>query len=100
MGNWAGGLSFFYGSEPTEVKIIDNQQQNYFVYPNPATRELRIENGEWGIENVEIFDIYGRKQKAESKRQKTEWVINISHLPAGVYVLRIDTQAVKVVKLP
>jgi len=31
-----------------------------------------MENGEWRMENVDIFDIYGRKQKAESRRQKAE----------------------------
>ena len=66
------------------------------IYPNPTTGELRIENGEWRIENVEIFDIYGRKQKAESRKQN---VVNISHLPAGVYILKIANEFVeKIIK--
>jgi len=65
------------------------------VYPNPTTGELRITNYELRMGNIDIFDIYGRKQKAESGKQKAEeeMVMDISHLPAGIYLIRIQTEA-------
>jgi hypothetical protein len=65
------------------------------VSPNPTTGELRIENGKWSIENVEIFDVYGRKQKAESRKQKAEIEIlmDISGLANGVYFVKITTDS-------
>jgi len=40
---------------------------------------------------IEIYDVYGRKQKAESRKQQveSEIVVNISHLSAGVYFVRL-----------
>ena len=45
------------------VGIPDIAKNDYAikVYPNPTTGELRIDNGQLTIENVEVFDIYGRK---------------------------------------
>ncbi|MCL2167675.1 MAG: cadherin-like beta sandwich domain-containing protein [Lentimicrobiaceae bacterium] len=74
------------------------------IYPNPTTGELRIENGEWRMENVEIFDIYGKKvfeEKGERNKEQGDGkiVINIGDLPAGVYFLRLKNEVVKIVKL-
>ena len=66
---------------------------NLRVYPNPTTGELRIENGEWRIENVEVFDIYGKKLLSNHLiPSSSNQQINISELPAGVYFLRIQTE--------
>ena len=77
------------------------------VYPNPTTRTLTITNYESCPElnsgtNVEVFDIYGRKQQVESKRQNgeaaEEIVMDISNLAAGIYFLKVGNETVKVVK--
>lgn len=81
-----------------EVGIDENEMLGITVYPNPTIGKLRIENGEWRIDNVEIFDIYGRKQKAESKKIGSEILIDISHLSAGIYFLRIRTEQGDVVR--
>jgi len=65
------------------------------VYPNPTTGELIIENGELIIENVEVFDIYGKKQFSTFNFQ---FSIDISHLSAGVYFVKIYTEKGVVVK--
>ena len=58
------------------------------VYPNPTSGELRITNYELRIKDVEVFDVYGRKQKAEGRRQN---VIDLSDLSVGIYFMRITT---------
>jgi len=92
---------------------------NYFVnndiliYPNPTTGVLnlvqeRIENGalnsiQGKIENVEVFDVYCRKVYEHNNSYgltvlrsyglTTDGVtINISHLPAGIYFVKIHTE--------
>jgi len=74
-------------------------QQKITLHPNPTTGELTIELGQAQLPNeeltimgVEIFDIYGRKQKAEWRKQNEEIVIDILHLPAGVYFVKIETR--------
>jgi hypothetical protein len=77
------------------VGIAENKALNISVYPNPTMGELRITNYELEISDIEVFDVYGRKQKAES-RKKNE--IDISHLPAGIYFVKITTEKGQVVK--
>ena len=81
------------------------------IYPNPTKGELSVESGELRVDNVEIFDIMGRKQKAEGRRQNEILnsplnliqgsilnSIDISHLPTGIYFIRIHTEAGTVVR--
>ena len=75
------------------IKNIENHAIK--VFPNPTTEELTIDNGELTINNIEIFDIYGRKQQAEGRKQN---VIDISQLSAGIYFVKISTEAGEVVK--
>jgi hypothetical protein len=69
--------------------------QNITLVPNPTTGELRITNYELEITDIEIFDVYGRKLKAENRRQN---VFDISHLQSGIYFVRITTETGAVVK--
>jgi len=75
------------------------------IFPNPTTGELRMENGEWKIENVEIFDVVGKLTTPSgfachpSKGGElfpsfggAGVVFDISHLPTGIYFLRIQTE--------
>jgi len=85
------------------------------IYPNPTTGELRITNiPRWrgqGVEeltmnneqliinNVGVYDVYGRKQKIIINYQLSIVnSINISHLPAGIYFVKITTNLGEVVK--
>ena len=75
------------------------------IYPNPTTGELTIDNGvlnliQETIDNVEIFDIYGKMQNAECRMRNAEGkvVINISNLTAGTYFIKLGNETVKVVK--
>jgi len=92
----SGVMNFNYSI--LEIKMPKNIHLK--IYPNPTTGELRIENGELEIKNVEVFDIYGRKQRVESREQngERETIINISHLPLGIYLLYIDTKQGEIIK--
>jgi len=70
------------------------------VYPNPNTGELQITNYELRVKNIEVFDINGKKQKTESRKQKAEGeiVIDISHLPAGIYFVKVLTEQGEIVE--
>jgi len=92
VGNWAGGVSFFKGTEPVESKIIDIQQDDIIIYPNPTTGELTIDNGQWTMKGVEIYDMYGRKQFSIVNCQLSIEKIDISHFSAGIYFVKITTE--------
>jgi hypothetical protein len=60
-----------------------------FIYPNPTRGELKIESGELRVDNVEIFDMMGRRVDVQYSILNTQYSIDISHLPAGTYIMRI-----------
>ena len=93
VGNWAGGITYFKGSEPHEKETPTEPLYDIIVYPNPTTGELRVTSDGLQIKSIEIFDILGRKQKVESRKQNGESmiVINISHLQMGIYFIKIYT---------
>ena len=62
------------------------------VYPNPTSGELRVESGEWRVENVEIFDVFGRNVSRLISHIPHPFSIDISFLPSGIYFLRITTE--------
>ena len=76
-----------------EVNITE-YDAGYQIYPNPTTGELRITNYELGPElnsgtDIEIYDIYGRKLSSHHLiPSSTNHLINISHLPAGIYLIK------------
>ena len=70
------------------------------VHPNPTTGQLTINNEQLTITNVEIYDIYGKKLSSHHLiASSSNHLINISHLPTGVYFLKAGNETVKVVKL-
>jgi len=84
------------------IGIIEPAQElsEVEVFPNPTTGELTIKWTSGRVNEVEIYDIYGRKQKAESRKQKAEGevVLDVSYLAAGIYLVKITTEKGIVVK--
>jgi hypothetical protein len=66
--------------------------EDIILYPNPTGGEFKVQNSKFKIQDVEVFDIYGRKlleQKAEGRKQNA---VDISNLKAGLYFVRIATE--------
>jgi len=102
-----GGWNFVPANVIAEINVgnvgigtITKDELRIKVYPNPTTGELRIANYELRIDNIEIFDIYGRKVGAKFPSNVLEgWqpqadgvVLNISHLNSGIYFMKITTE--------
>ena len=105
------GIAYANGSNtgfiPLEVTLTEEQGisenglRNLWVYPNPTTGELQVTSYELQVASVEVFDIYGRKQKIEyqiSDIGQSDIQINISHLLSGIYFLKVGNETVRVVK--
>ncbi|MDL2296947.1 T9SS type A sorting domain-containing protein [Bacteroidales bacterium OttesenSCG-928-E04] len=63
------------------------------LFPNPTTGELRIKSEESRTENVQLFDVYGKLVLETHQLQ-----FNISHLPVGMYFVKINTENGSVTK--
>ena len=91
------GVSLFIETEK-ETGIADvDQTQSISIYPNPANDRLFIE-AEAEIENVVIYDIYGRHQVTETPSHQEMTSVNVSGLKAGIYFVKINTKNGEIVK--
>jgi hypothetical protein len=85
--------SDFSNESCTSIPNAINEFNSHLkIYPNPTTGELRISSSEFRVDNIEIFDVYGKKQNAECRVENEEWKINISNLSGGIYFLKIETE--------
>ena len=77
----------------TQTGIDDAQNMNQIsVYPNPTKGQLTIENGELTIENIEIYNTVGQLIQSKIVNLQSEIIMDISHLPTGLYFVKIVTE--------
>ncbi|MDR2970471.1 MAG: T9SS type A sorting domain-containing protein [Bacteroidales bacterium] len=74
--------------------------EQVFIYPNPTTGEFSVISCQFSVISIEVFDVFGRVQKPEVRSQKSEveLVMDISDLKAGLYFVKITTDAGVAVK--
>ena len=81
-----------------QLGIDENLFGNITIYPNPTTGELTMDNGQWRIESVEIFDVYGRKLFEQKVNLTVLHSYALTAFPAGLYFVKIQTEAGVVVR--
>ena len=89
----------FTDSTMTDVdNVAGNTELKVFVFPNPATDELRVMMNEANTaEMICVYDITGK----EVMRQPVEGALTtlpVSHLHSGIYLLTVDGRQVKFIK--
>ena len=84
--------------EECGVGIVVNtvQDAGFRVYPNPTNSQLRIENYELRMGDIEVYDVVGRK--IVNCQLSIDNSIDISHLEKGLYFLKVNGKMVKFVK--
>ena len=80
------------------TNIIKNEYDfNIAVYPNPVGDELFLAT-ELQVEEIAIYDIYGRTVSQHVNMSTRRQVVNVADLEAGVYFVKVVTNEGKVVK--
>ena len=69
---------------------VDVYANSTVLYPNPTTGQFRIENSELRIENVEVYDVFGKLLNSVEMNDHST-VIDVSGYAAGIYFTRIYT---------
>ena len=80
------------------VKVMENKWESVNenlmtscdIYPNPANDRLYIE-AESEIEEIVIYDVYGRHQVTETPSHRDMTSVNVSNLNTGIYFVKINT---------
>jgi len=85
--------------------ILEQQQiTSLKIFPNPARHivELRIKNYEWGTNIIEVYNFFGQLVKTiplagEVSNETITQKINISDLSPGIYMVKVGTEAARLV---
>ena len=90
IGNYAGGAAFFRGANPPAHTSVGAYEKpvSLRVYPNPSRGVLHVESDR-PMQRISLYDIYGRMVMASGAAQ-TAAVLDVSGLPAGVYLLKAN----------
>ncbi len=100
---WGEGRMFYYASEPEGITSVDEAAPVFALSPNPASQTVTVEvfgvtsQGETrqGEEtrqaaSLQIVNLEGRIV-AESRIEGEKTDLDVSHLSAGVYLVRLQT---------
>jgi hypothetical protein len=95
---------------PAEVYTDALAGTQIAIYPNPTTGQLHIKTSDirYPISDISIFDMLGKRVasvetlRATSLQPQPATTLDISHLPAGTYIMRItigeETTSWKIIK--
>jgi hypothetical protein len=79
-------------TKPTAVNEVNNNE-NIRVYPNPSNGVFTIESLAGSRQSsVEIYNVLGEKVLEQLSILNSQFSINLSNQPAGIYVYRILSQ--------
>ncbi|SHJ60880.1 Por secretion system C-terminal sorting domain-containing protein [Reichenbachiella agariperforans] len=89
--------SFVVGSSCSGARTINSpaitqEKQAFTLYPNPTTHHLQVNQSGMDIEWMEILDLTGKSyQQLQWTPASNGITLDLSHLPNGVYMLRLHT---------
>lgn len=96
------GPKNFNSDAVEEQHIMASEDGMVFVYPNPTTDivNVHINNVEKFGDNLQImlYDISGRLLQVNDVDGQSETSINVSNLPAGSYVMKVDNYSATIIK--
>jgi hypothetical protein len=74
------------------TSIRDIQTDSYKLFPNPAKNELQVTSDKLHIENVVIYDVFGRSVLSHTANRTPHTVVDVSSLPSGMYFVKITSE--------
>jgi hypothetical protein len=82
-------------TSPTGIEQLQITNDELQIYPNPTHGQLRITDYEPSMGEIEIYDVVGKKLL---NYQIIDDLIDISHLSAGLYILKTGNKITKIIK--
>jgi uncharacterized repeat protein (TIGR01451 family) len=86
--NGCTASSTSYPYFPTSINNVTTGD-DILIYPNPAGDELIIENGQLIIENVEVWDMVGRRCLTKVFTERVGVRLDVSSLVEGIYFVKV-----------
>lgn len=87
--NYGMGDVWIVKLEVEEMNVNDLNLSSIKVYPNPTQDFINISNDK-EISKIALIDLSGKQVLNKSVNSKNE-KLNISHLPKGIYILKVES---------
>lgn len=84
------------GQTPGE-SVADIRKTGMYIYPNPTDGKVYISAAVKHTADIRIYTAGG--QEVERFRQETDEPVDVTHLPKGFYLMKIDNSTFKFVRL-
>ncbi|HLG34245.1 MAG TPA: T9SS type A sorting domain-containing protein [Bacteroidia bacterium] len=78
------------GPDNVGIHQMSLAESNFFLSPNPATNEIRVESSEFRVESVEVYDVLGQPQTSNLKPQTN--AVDVSSLAPGIYFVKVKSK--------
>ena len=97
--NTSTNMAWVYkkGYQLNSVDEFTENENNFVIYPNPASNQLFIESKIQVEQEFSIINLLGEKIVSGTLNGQIE-VLDISLLPPNIYIIRIDNESIKFVK--
>ena len=76
---------------------IEELMSSIRFYPNPVADKLYVVV-EVEIDEIGVYDIYGRRQVTETPSHQGDLSVDVSELNSGIYFVKVKTENGNVVK--
>jgi len=75
------------------INEVVKKEENFSVYPNPASSIITIESKKYQDLSIRIVDVLGR-EVIESTKYEVLGIknIDVSHLPSGMYIIQLQNK--------
>ena len=90
-------VRFTVNADPTSIVVVETgHTPSLQAHPNPFTDEIRIVNAVIG-QMLHVLNVGGIVVHTQRITQENQ-TIQLGHLPAGTYILRVGEQSIRIVK--
>ncbi len=89
-GNMADVTNLYFSAQGS---VGVNQPEPAFemqISPNPTTAIITVSMKEGDISRVELYDVTGRQCMLQDNIAASKTVLNLAHVPAGIYLARVQ----------
>lgn len=74
---------------PANLTVEEKSKPTFLLYPNPTSNTITIAAQAGSIQSISLFDLNG-KQLSTKQVNGQETQLDVSHLEAGIYLVRIE----------
>lgn len=74
---------------PANLTVEEKSKPTFLLYPNPTSNSITIAAQAGSIQSISLFDLNG-KQLSTKQVNGQEKQLDVSHLEAGIYLVRIE----------